>query len=319
MAFPRIPSPLAALVAGTLLAGASRAEDVAGLRWPEVGGRAEIARPFKGLPIRIGVSSRTAGAIDSLTWNGRQFVNSFDHGRELQSASSFNQWGECFNPTEAGSSQDAAGPTSTSRLLSLNIGEGRLETRSEMAFWLEPGETSPGCPNITARNRQARSNHTLAKTVTIGARGVPNAIEHAVVFGIPDAYGSAVFEALTAYMPAAFSQFWSFDPAAGLRAPLSDTQAEQGLPVILSTPDGAYAMGVYSPALPQEGFPNLGYGRFRFDKLQGPGNATVKWNCVFRAADLRPGEYRYSCFSLVGTLADVEAGMRALHAATRPR
>ena len=73
--------------------------------------------------IVIRTTSRLAGAIDSLTWNGKEFIDSADHGRQLQSASNFDVGTrftpETFNPTEAGSRGDGAGPTSTSKLLSL--------------------------------------------------------------------------------------------------------------------------------------------------------------------------------------------------------
>lgn len=46
-----------------------------------------------------------------------------------------------------------------------------------------------------------------------------------------------------------------------------------------------------------------GHGRFRF-----PAERVVKWNCVFRVRDpegIRPGDYRYRTFVVVGTLEDV--------------
>src|SRR5437879_419530 len=56
--------------------------------------------------IVITTTARLAGAIHSLTWNGREFIDSTDHGRQLQSAASFDCAGdfipETFNPTEAG-------------------------------------------------------------------------------------------------------------------------------------------------------------------------------------------------------------------------
>jgi hypothetical protein len=86
-----------------------------------------------------------------------------------------------------------------------------------------------------------------------------------VTFTVPagERHFQAVFEALTGYMPAEFSRFLTFEPARGLQ-PLSDGPGEQHLPVVLATPDGAYAMGVYSPDQPAAGFPESGYGRFRF-------------------------------------------------------
>src|SRR5258708_5824181 len=47
--------------------------------------------------IVITTTARTAGAIHSLTWNGVEFVDSFDHGRQIQSASNFD-CGQKFIP-----------------------------------------------------------------------------------------------------------------------------------------------------------------------------------------------------------------------------
>lgn len=78
-------------------------------------------------------------------------------------------------------------------------------------------------------------------------------------------------------------------------------------------------MGVYSPDLPQASFPNNGYGRWSFAHLPEPGNATMKWNCVFREANLAPGDRTFTCYVLVGTLQDVQDGMTSLQAALKGR
>src|SRR5579872_3822919 len=67
--------------------------------------------------IVITTTERLAGAIHSLTWNGKEFIDSFDHGRQLQSAANFDCDGaffpETFNPTEAGSRADGTGQSSS--------------------------------------------------------------------------------------------------------------------------------------------------------------------------------------------------------------
>ena len=96
----------------------------------------------------ITTTSRLAGAIDSFKWDGREFINSTDHGRQLQSACSFDNTptanAETFNPTEAGSRLDHIGPKTTSRLLEIAATGNHLRTRTQMAFWLAPGERSEG-------------------------------------------------------------------------------------------------------------------------------------------------------------------------------
>jgi hypothetical protein len=70
-------------------------------------------------------------------------------------------------------------------------------------------------------------------------------------------------------------------------------------------------MGVFSPQQPAEGFEHAGYGRFRFAAAK-----VVKLNCVFRvrnATTVKPGEYRYRMFVVVGTRNDVRHSLISLH------
>ena len=274
----------------------------------------ELAGQFSGHAVSIRASAAFGGAIYSLRWNSKEFINSFDRGREMQSAASFNGWGECYNPTEAGSNRDASGAKSTSRLLTAERSATEMRTRSQMAFWLQPGQSSSGCPrNVNAKNSTLLSDIILSKNVQLAAAGIPNAIDHNVTFSVPRTYETAAFEALTAYLHPDFSQFWTFDPVTGLRKSITDGPGEQNLPLIFSTPNHQYAFGVHSSELPQRAWQTVGYGRFRFTHLKAPGSPTVKWNCVFREKDIKPGDYSYRCTSIFGTLQDVEKAMMELH------
>jgi hypothetical protein len=257
--------------------------------------------------IVITTTTRLAGAIHSLTWNGKEFIDSTDHGRQLQSASNLDAGTpiqpETFNPTEAGSRRDGAGPTSSSRLLHLLARGHELQTTSRMAFWLAPGETSGGHP---AKNTTILSDHTLTKRVRIGWRGMHHVIAYDVTFGLPvgERHTEAVFEMVTGYMPPEFSKFWSFNAATGELEPLSDGPGEQARPVVLATPDGGHAMGIFSPE------PRVGYGRFRFVPEK-----VVKWNAVVRRRDpqgVPAADYSFRNFVLVGDLNVVRDSLRAL-------
>ena len=265
--------------------------------------------------IVITTTARLAGAIHSLTWNGREFINSADHGRQIQSASNFDAGSpftpETFNPTEAGSVLDGAGPKSSSRLLHLMAKGHELQTTNQMAFWLAPDGQSQGHP---AKNTTVLSDHLLTKRVRIGYRHLPQVIQYDVTFGVPvgEQHHHAQFEAVTGYMPVEFETFWKFNPQSGELEPLGDGPGEQPLPVVLATADSAHAMGVFSPDQPSRGFENAGYGRFRF-----PGAKVVKWNCVFRMRDamkgIAPGDYSFRNFIAVGDLATVKASLIELH------
>jgi hypothetical protein len=87
-------------------------------------GNAVIRAPAGGSEIVIKTTSRMAGAIESLQWGGKEFLDDADHGRELQTCWNGNAGvepiaDETFNPTEAGSLDDGSGATSSSRLLEI--------------------------------------------------------------------------------------------------------------------------------------------------------------------------------------------------------
>lgn len=278
-----------------------------------------ISAKMNGAMLTIRTSTRVAGAIDSITWRGKEFINAYDHGRELQSAISFDGYGECLNPTEAGSAKDGTGPTSSSRLLTSNVASEAhgttLDTTVEMAYWLTPGtpyrKACGSHPDFRlARNETVRSSDTLVKRVSIE----DDVISYDVTFVTTDDHQSATFEALTGYMPSTFSEFLAYDPAAHAVVALSDGPGEQALPVIVATPDHNFVMGIFSPGLLQTAHPKSGYGRFRFfNHSEIAGWNTVKWNAVYREAPVRRGRYHYRCYVAIGTVEDVRLAMERLH------
>jgi hypothetical protein len=282
---------------------------------PAPSGNASIRGKAGSSEIVITTTDRLAGAIHSLKWDGKEFIDSHDHGRQLQSAASFDCasskefWAECFNPTEAGSRADGTGVKSSSKLLSISADGPELRTANRMAFWLAPGEKSSGRP---ALNDQVLSEHLVSKRVRIGYKKLANVIEYEVTFTVPkgERHTYAQFEALTGYMPLQFGRFWKFLPGSGKLEELDDGPGEQECPVLFSNEGGAHAMGVFSPDQPSRGFEKAGYGRFRFKAEK-----VVKWNCVFRvqnAKEIASGAYRFRLFVAVGTSEEVRQSLTAL-------
>jgi hypothetical protein len=274
-------------------------------------GDAQIRSGTNDSAIVITTTRRRAGAIDSLQWRGHEFINSTDHGRQLQSAGSFDNTPaancETFNPTEAGSRLDGAGTSSTSRLLELNASGNHLRTRTQMAFWLAPGERSEG---QLARNTNTLSDYVLTKDVTIGLGPWPQALDYRVTFSMPAGaqHVSAQFEALTGYLPPEFNCFWEFNPTTAKLQPSSDGPGEIKNPVVLATADGKFAMGIFAPPQTHPDTSGPNYGRWKFVNER-----VVKWNCVYRVHNpqgIRAGDYSYRMFVPVGTLAQVEAMLR---------
>jgi hypothetical protein len=283
--------------------------------WPMLAappeGDAQIRARAGESEIVITTTRRLAGAIHSLTWNGKEFINSTDHGRQLQSACSFDNSpaanAETFNPTEAGSRLDGAGTHTTSRLLEIKAAGNHLRTRTQMAFWLAPGERSEG---QLARNPNTLSDYVLTKDVTIGFGRWPQALDYRVTFTMPAQarHTQAQFEALTGYLPPEFSRFWEFNPQTGKLQPLSAGPGEIENPVVLATPDGKFAMGIFAPPPASPDLRQPGYGRWNFADA-----GVVKWNCVYRVRrdeGLCSGDYSCRLLVPVGTLAQVETMLR---------
>ena len=280
---------------------------------PVVSGDAEFSGFIGGKPLVIRTTSRLAGAIDSVKWAGVEFIDSHDHGRQLQSAISADIDGvyhvECYNPTEAGSVVDALGPKSTSRLEMISFKDGVLSTRTRMAYWLAPGMKSGG---KLALNDRLLSDHVLTKQVGIGRPGMDHVLDYRVKFTVPAdrPHTYLQIEALTGYMPWGFSEELRFDAKTSTLVPLPRQNGEQRDPVVLSTPSGDHAMGVFTPDRPLAGQPPIGYGRFKFDHER-----VMKWNCVFRLrspAGIKPGDYAFQCYVVIGTREDCRRTLAAL-------
>ncbi|WP_339745603.1 hypothetical protein [uncultured Rubinisphaera sp.] len=280
-----------------------------------VSGNSTTRNPLADSEIVITTTERLAGAIHSVTWNGKEFINSTDHGRQLQSATNFDFGSpmipETFNPTEAGSVADGAGPTSSSRLLHLIAHENRLQTTTQMAFWLPPGGNSLGNP---AKNQTVLSNHTLTKRVQIGIEGLPQVIEYETTFGLPidEQHNFAQFEVLTGYMPPEFDQFFTYDLSNGEIKPISVGPGEQKYPLIFTTADKKYAMACIMPPVNfPEGWQGPTYGRFAF-----PDHHVVKWNCVCRyrnSAGVPATDYLFRTYVLIGDWELVVNGLAELN------
>jgi hypothetical protein len=271
----------------------------------------KIEEPALGSTIQLETSARFAGAVSSLTFRGKQFVDTRDHGRELQSASSFDDFGECFNPTEAGSVADRDKPTTTSKLLAAKVGPNWVATHTDMAFWLPPGyDYKHQCghsPTATrAVNNTLTGGHILDKRIELGEGGEANVISDRVTYTVPEAHSSGTFEAATIYTPMDFSKRYVLNLGTG-DVEITTVVAEQASPVILATADGKYAVGLFSPFLPQAGH---GYGTTSFPN-------TNKINCVFREKSIAAGQkFSYLCEFVVGTLEEVKATIIKLHSGT---
>lgn len=294
-------------------------------------------------PIEISVDpNRFAGSVTSLKWNGVEFVNIHDHGRQIQTAIQLDGFGECNNPTEAGSSHDVKSKTSTSKLLAHSkIASNQMANSIKMAYWSYRKLTG-ACPKgIDSRLTSPLSNTVLDKRITIGAFGDNQIVSYALAInhGPRDLTQSVVYEFLTGYLNSEFKRFFFVNSQNGalnefLASELKDIsgngfppgsyQAHSPRkkpfdPIILSNPSGSHAMAAYVP--PSQitscgaGF---GYAAFHFNLGgSGPkGSGTNKWNMAsyesVNSKCIVNGVRRYNVYIAVGTLAEVHTKLQTL-------
>lgn len=284
---------------------------------PEEGYKKSITGIIDGDPLELVISKRFAGAVESVTWRGKEFINIYDHGRQISYAWHMNGYSECLNPTEPGTAADYQKPTSSSQLQSAcSEGTNKITTTTQLAYWLGPGESGFCSGGVSsAVNDTVLSGHILEKTIEIGYQGMENVISFTAVVTLPEEYSSIQLEIPTGYLTYEFNNYWLYDPISDellkpesfpLHAPW--TFEHYGtLPPILATNDGEYAMGAYTAEQ------IIDYGIFGTNSpIQS--DRTNKWNMVVREEPASAESYTYQSFAIVGTLTQVQETMKQLYA-----
>lgn len=283
---------------------------------------ATISNRVNGAILAVSVNSDVhAGAIDSLVFRGVQYVDNYDHGRQIQSAIQVDNLGECFNPNEAGSRADGAARRTSSAVRTLSTGGNVLVTETRPAFWLSPREPyGKACSQFrretAAQNRSVLSAYSIRRTTRFYGAAIPNLLLVDVAMTFPEQRESASIEALTGYLPAAFQSFYSYDMRSRRLQPLRAGPAagRTTSPVIIATRDGRHAMGVISPVISGARPDRAYYAYFYFPE----GGATAKWACVFGEFGIRAGAtLTYSCPIAVGTIREVTTAFDAYARARR--
>lgn len=279
-------------------------------------GDLSISSTVNGSTLEVTASgSQFAGAISSLQYRGVEYVDIADHGRQIQTAFSFDNLGECYNPTEAGTARDGASLTSSSKLLSLTNSGNVLRSSNQPAFWLAPGTDYKRACGLTkfttAQNATVLSNYGILRTTSFYGPSIPNLLNVNVGIKLTENRSSASIEALTGYLPPAFSMFLGLNRSNMVLSRLDPTQSAgkplMRNPVIISTPDGLHAMGVISPEIeaPANTMPAY-YAYFQWPNL------VSKWSCVFAKSKLTAGTtLNYGCHIAVGTVEEVVAALAA--------
>lgn len=231
-----------ALVLATLLAACGGGGGGSGPYIPPVPQVTEyvLTGTHNGQPVKVSANSRFGAAIYSVTLGGFQFIDSSDHGREVQTAWQLDGQGEGQNPTEAGSAADGNGYTSSTRIIGAAVVNNAIVTAVNPAYWLLYGG-------------QKTSPHVIEKTVTLGYSGRTNVIRHQIKMTLNEPHASMAVEGLTAYLNPVMTRFFTFDPVSKTKTeifPDGTNLIQSNTPVMVANADlsKAYALLHKNPA-----------------------------------------------------------------------
>lgn len=301
----------------------------------QVNGNATITGTAFGQPLTVSTSSQFAGAVSSIKWAGKEFINNWDHGRQLAVNSQFFNRFCCYNPYEAGSFDDAKGPTSTSKLLSLTAGGNRLESTTQMAWNFAEYNHNPvpadscGDPALwlpVTPYTSPLSNYRVHKTITIGFAGIPNVIEYLMDEFIPEPVLAGTNN-ITAVLNYDFLSLRSWDAVSKDYRNMRILGGVDDRIKVVSTPDGSYAMGWYAPELLQP-YGDVGIANWWFivppDPFyrdpNDPTKVDLDYACVHIGSADRydsfngPGNMHGRAYLVIGNLEQVRDGLSRVHA-----
>jgi alpha-tubulin suppressor-like RCC1 family protein len=301
----------------------------------QVNGNATIssAVPVFGQPLTVSTSSQFGGAVSSIKWGNKEFINDWDHGRQLQLDSQFFNRYICYNPYEAGSFDDGKSPTSTSRLLSITASGNRLEATTQMAWYYtfheslkpedlcgDPAQWLP-CPAYTG----PLSNYRAHKTVTIGFAGIPNVIEYLMEQFIPEPVLKGM-NYVIAVVNYDFSSVRSWDAVSKDYRNIRALAGVDDRIKVVSTADGNYAMAFYAPELLQP-YGDVGVANWwlvvppdpfypdpKDPSRPDPDFACVHFGLVNRYDSFNgPGTTNDRAYLVIGNLDQVKQGLASVH------
>jgi alpha-tubulin suppressor-like RCC1 family protein len=301
----------------------------------QVNGNATISAPVFDTTLSLSTSTQFAGSVTSIKFRGKEFINNWDRGRQLQQNLQFFNRFECYNPYEAGSLYDSLDKPTSSKLLSLSANGNTLTSSTQMAWYLHQRESQDvrdGCgdPSLwispVPPYTGPLSDYRVTKRVTIGYAGIPNVIEYITDFFIPEPVQKGINN-ITAVLNYDFSSVWSYDVVSKDYRSIRALAGEDDRIKVVATPDGNYAFGFYSPELLQP-YRNIGQADFWrvvppdpfYRDPNDPSKIDPNYACVHIGSINRyegfngPGPISYDRnYLVIGNLAQVRDALGKLH------
>lgn len=279
---------------------------------------------LNGTAISIKSNRVAGGSIWELSWNGKQFVNTADFGRLIQSSMNL---GNGALPTEGGDKHFSANSSfchGSPLIEAYNSGSTQI-TKAVPLEWHNEMFNSTGNIHdlIIYKDFKLGKEITLDPTLSLGSFNYlkPQIAKYVTTFSTPVDLSDVHIEIPTGYLNDEFSRFFEIDATnsnlnAGLTEVFLNENESQQSPfydaggIVLATQNLNYAMGIYiniTNAKATDDDPNSIYyfRNWRFSD-------TSKWSAG-RYGDISSGAHQYTSYIIVGTLDDVRNAMRSLN------
>jgi hypothetical protein len=276
-------------------------------------------------------SNLVAGcSLWSWEWNGGEFVNVHDLGRQIQTSVGFTHGKIGVNPTEAGTRYSSSGlrpairqgaPCASVTTVGTTTASPTQRTRAVPLEWV-PELLGGGPANPVAFPRML-----VGKDVTLNYAGLGPVARYVTVVHVPVAYRPSGVEIPSVYLTGDLRELTLYDAATDTERRLrvqcdslyGDNPASGFGGVIASSRDGSRAFGLYGVHVERGGSvtrPRAGFGYSRHNcRSLGSGasdNPTTKLRALNQEG-LVAGENRFTTYLVSGTRADVQRLMRRLY------
>ena len=202
--------------------------------------------------------------VYSMVYMNFEFINAWDHGRNVDIGIMINDDGVCNNPNESGSLDDAKKNESSSNIMDINSDNNIITTKTNPSYWLN---TNENC----AVNTLNVSEFIISKSVQFQPAYQGSwCILYNIEITVPNNYNSILIEAPIVALNNELNQYyWTDIDNSGDIFPFTIDNNKGGYtynsyPLVISSNDTRYAFAIYNNELSyiKNGYKitnNLGY------------------------------------------------------------
>jgi hypothetical protein len=298
--------------------------------YPRYGNVGEVLLTLSAGDVKVESNAVAGGVVWRWFWNGVQFINNGDYGREIQAAFYYPGNDQNLNPNEAGDSSHRDNPATAhgSPLLRFENQGTTQFTRAVPLNWLASVVGGD-------QDHPVIWNHiVLGKDLALNFKNMGPVAQYTTHMVLPTAtFGGLANPA--GYLVSSFNRFWTYDASSKTLEEVTTSMPDGCTAstvtsfgghsfspnfggIIMSDASGANAMGIYGVDKSQGGsITYLAMWKF-FCWGDGPGEAasdTTAWSAVTGNEDdwFPAGESTYNVYIITDTLQNVTTQMDRLY------